>query len=184
MNTLTGQLNNHIYVYVDSTFIINDDEPKRAIEAVWFGLTSTPGRSWGCTLMLESGAVYRNIPPHAIMFNKEAWIPWTIKDAANWDCYAYEWTTVCYDYLRDLQVKTIGGHEGRYLFSTSHVKDGYTLEPEQNKEMSWIKLNNGRLAVRPTHEILFKDASFTSYFNKEWEFPTNLKVQKDVYRSE
>jgi hypothetical protein len=69
----------HKYVWVDSSFIrtggLSGFEP-----AVWFGLVSQYGRAWGLNVMLECGAVYRSLPPHAIAFRKNP-DPWTIKDA-------------------------------------------------------------------------------------------------------
>ena len=66
MSSSSASLPRHYYVWVDSAFIREGGagfEP-----AVWFGLHSHPGRAWGCHVMLECGAFYRGLPPHAIAF--------------------------------------------------------------------------------------------------------------------
>ena len=60
----TGGLPEHQYVYIDSAFCASG--PRRWLPAVWFGLVAYTGRAWGCTVLLESGAIYRNLPLHAL----------------------------------------------------------------------------------------------------------------------
>ena len=62
---LIGQLPHHQYVQVDTRFT-HTQPVLPSTPAVWFGLVSYPGRAWGCTVLLESGAVYRNLPLHAL----------------------------------------------------------------------------------------------------------------------
>lgn len=57
MYTFAGELPRHQYVWVDSRF--THTKPQGFVPAVWFALTSTPSRMWGCSVMLESGAIYR-----------------------------------------------------------------------------------------------------------------------------
>ena len=59
ISTVTGQLPRHQYVWIDTNF--THKQPHGFIPAVWFGLVSMPGRTWGCTVMLECGAIYRNL---------------------------------------------------------------------------------------------------------------------------
>ena len=66
--SLVGELPRHIYCFVDSSF--THTWPNGFIPCVWFGLVSYPGRTWGCTVMLESGSIYRNVPAHAIAFSQ------------------------------------------------------------------------------------------------------------------
>ena len=61
-------LPHHLYVWVDSAFIRKGG--KGFEPAVWFALRSEPNRAWGCTVMTEEGAVYRNLPPHSLSFSK------------------------------------------------------------------------------------------------------------------
>ena len=101
MNTLIGSLPKHQYVWVDSNFT------HRAaigfVPAVWFGLVSHPGRMWGCNVMLESGAVYRGLPLHALAHDRYPEDGWQPEHAQAWDCYGYEWTATEYTFLRSLR---------------------------------------------------------------------------------
>ena len=66
--SLVGELPRHQYVFVDSNYTHKKYEG--FIPAVWFGLVSYPARMWGCTVMFENGAIYRNIPLNALSFSK------------------------------------------------------------------------------------------------------------------
>lgn len=181
-HSLVGQLPRHLYVYVDSRF--THTEPVGFVPAVWFGLVSYPGRMWGCTVMLESGAIYRNLPPHAIAFHDSPVGLWNAQDAQTWDCYGPDFSVIEYDYLRglDCTAKANGRHHaGEYLFAVAPIGDGFSAVPEQSKEFSFIRLDNGRLTVQPTNHLAFRDKSFTI---EPFELPRGLKRQTEVYSCE
>lgn len=124
--------------------------------------------------MLECGAVYRGIPPHALAFCKEAVIDWEETDAQRWDCYGHQFSMLEYTYLRGLGcIASVGEDklEGEYLFTAVPMEDGFSRDPSQSKEFMFIELNNGRLTIQPTDKVLFRDKSF----GKEPSWPTNLK---------
>lgn len=181
-NTLTGEIPRHLYVWVDSRH--THKEPRGYIPAVWFGLVSYPGRVWGCTVMLESGSVFRNLPSHAIAFSEKPDGDWTAQDAQTWDCYGWDWSALEYAFLRGLECKVrAAGKEylGEYLFSVAPVGDGFSAYPEQSKEFSFVRLDNDHLTVQPTNHIVFRERSFT---DNKLEFPTGLKRQLDVWTTE
>lgn len=181
---MTGELPRHLYVWVDSGH--THQKPMGFVPAVWFGLVSYPGRAWGCTVMLESGAVYRNLPPHAIAFQLNPWSEseWTVQDSQTWDCYGTDFSTLEYEYLRGLECKVRANgkdHIGEYLFSVTPVGDGFSAYPDQSKEFSFIRLDNGRLTIQPTDRIVFRERSFT---DNKLEFPKGLKRQEQVWTVE
>ena len=190
--TLTGQLPRHLYCWVDSQH--THTEPCGFIPAVWFGLVSYPGRMWGCTVMLESGAIYRNLPPHAIAFSRQPTgisteqfdeYRWEPQDAQTWDCYGTDFTALEYEYLRGLDCQVVADtcfHHGSYLFTVAPVGDGYSAAPEQSKEFVFVKLDNGRLTIQPTNRVVFRDKSFTT--NDAMDFPKGLKRQTDIWSCE
>lgn len=90
--TLAGQLPRHFYCWVDTRH--THREPRGFVRAVWYGLVSYPGRMWGCTVMLESGAVFRNLPAHAIAFDSRPEGEWTPQDAQTWNCYGWDFTAL------------------------------------------------------------------------------------------
>ena len=184
IHSLVGPLPRHLYVYVDTQFTHRDIQTSRFIPAVWFGLTSTPGRVFGCTVMLESGAVYRNLPAHAIAFNNEPKGEWTERDAQTWDCYGWDWSATEYSFLRGLECKVMAGgkeHLGEYLFTVSPVGDGFSAYPEQAKEFNFVRLKSGHLTIQPTNHTVFRERSFT---DNKLEFPSPLKRQTEIYTAE
>lgn len=172
----SGNLPRHIYCYVDSSFIRREAigfEP-----CVWFGLHSHPSRAWGCHVMLECGAVYRGLPPHALGFTSSP-SPWTIEQAQAWDCYGIQFSAIEYEFLAGLRVETKTNGSGRYLFTVVPLNDGYSAEPTQSKEFMFCRMENGRLCILPTNHLLFEDKSFTS---AEW--PLDMKLSDSVWRVE
>jgi hypothetical protein len=185
--TLVGELPRHIDVWVDTKFThCNGAMETLFVPAIWFGLVSYPGRAWGCTLMLESGAVYRNLPPHALIFDMPKGFEksWSIDEAQLWDCYGTDFTTIEYELLREHRCRVMVGndeHAGEYLFTAAPVGDAWSARPEQAKEFSFIKLNIGRLTIQPTNRVLFEERAFTTR-NAHW--PTDLKRQTEIWSCE
>lgn len=175
----SGQLPHHQYCLVDARFISSGTG---FIPCVWFGLVSIPGRAWGCTIMLECGAIYRAVPPHALAFNDNPEPDWRIEHAQRWDCYGTQFSTIEYTYLRGMEVAvkcSDTSRSGEYLFTAAPIDDGFSRYPEQAKEFMFIRLGNGRLTIQPTDKVLFCDRSFGS---PEW--PTDLKTTTEVYSCE
>lgn len=180
--SLVGELPRHLYVFVDTAF--THRKSQGWMPAVWFGLVSYPARAWGCTVMLECGAIYRNLPPHALAFSENL-VPWSIKDAQTWDCYGERFTALEYSYLAGLDVVARANgqeHAGEYLFTVAPIGDGFSAYPEQAKEFSFIRLDNGRLTIQPTNNLLFRERSFTLPGDAAW--PKELKRQTEVWHCE
>lgn len=180
-----GALPKHQYVLVDTEFThVASSECPVFVPAVWFGLVSYPGRTWGLNVMLESGAVYRNLPPHAVSFTPSTPI-WSVEESQTWDCYGTQFAVIEYPYLAGLDCKVRirkTDHEGQYLFTAAPFGDGFSAYPEQSKEFSFIRLGNGRLTIQPTNNILFVEKSFTR--NPNLEFPKDLRRQKETWSCE
>jgi hypothetical protein len=156
-------------------------------DAVWFGLYSVPHRAWGCTVMLKCGALYRGLPLNALAFPSGTGEPWTLGDAQRWDCFGWNFTTIEYDYLRELDCQVwLAGKQawmrGAYMFTAEPYGDGYSLEPSQTKSHHFIELANGRIACVPGNNVLFTEASFTG--KNGVVKPTWLKVQTQVFHAE
>jgi hypothetical protein len=182
--SLVGPLPRHHYVYVDTAFTHREIQASRFIPAVWFGLTSTPGRVFGCTVMLESGAVYRSLPPHALAFSTHPEDPWIVSSAQTWDCYGTDFSTLEYPYLAGLRCIAQAGTRklpGQHLFSVAPIGDGFSAVPEQAKEFHFLHLENGRLTIQPTNRIVYEERSFTT---GPLAFPRGLARQTEVYSCE
>ena len=180
---LIGQLPHHQYCFVDTSFTHRTPETP-SIPAIWFGLVSYAGRAWGCNLLLESGAVYRNLPLHALAHKREGLDqPWEAREAQHWDCYGSGFTTLAYDTLRGLEclAKTADTTtRGEYICTIAPVGDAYSAVPSQSKELVLVSLENGRYTLQPTDRVVFRDMSFTVGDG----FPRGLRRQDETYSAE
>ena len=71
----------HRYVYVRPGFCAREWSP-----AVWYGLSATHGRAFGCHVLLESGANVVDLPLHALAHTADA-LPVTLEDVCQWDAF-------------------------------------------------------------------------------------------------
>jgi hypothetical protein len=171
----------HIYCFVQSSFV-RTGEPSGFEPAVWFGLRSYPGRAWGCHVLLENGAVVRDLPLHALAQHDEA-EPWTLEQSQHWDCYGEQFSLVRYTYLQGLEARVKCARDeqlGEYLFTACPLGDGFSAEPQQSKEFMFLALRNGRFAAQPTNRVLFIERSFT----EQAAWPTDIQRQRDVWSCE
>jgi len=178
--TFIGDLPQHQYAFVDST--VTHKTAEGFVPCIWFGIVSYPGRVWGCNVLFKNGAVYRNVPIHALAWKANPDNKWTPQDAQTWDCYGYAFSALAYASLKDVvcQVRTkTNEYRGHYLFTVAPMLDAWSARPEQAKEFSFIALDNGRYTVQPTNQLLMVDASFVK---PQW--PTDMKIQTDTYSCE
>jgi hypothetical protein len=177
--TKIGAIPTHRYIWIDSAY--THEEPVGLVEAMWVGLTAIPGRAWGINVILrDGGALYRNIPPHAVSFSEEAG-DWEMGDAQLWDCYSYDFTVLQNPIMRGMEVSVKIRDVvllGEYLFSTAHLHDGWSDTPEQDKEFIFVALINGRLTIQPTNRVRFIDRSYVT-----GTLP-KLKLQTETYSCE
>ena len=172
-------LPHHLYVHVDSAFIRRDG--KGFEPAVWFALRSEPDRAWGCHIMLECGAVYRNVPPHALAFSACPAQHWTLQDAQVWDCYGTEFDVIRYEYLVNLEARYDGSdNRATCLFTACPHSDGFSASPDQSKEFMFMRTTGDRLLIRPTNMVLFEERSFT----EDTGWPTDIATSTQVWRAE
>lgn len=179
--TLIGDLPVHQYALVDSSF--THKESQGFVPCVWFGIVSYPGRVWGCNILFQNGAVYRNVPIHALAWKEQPESMWNPKDAQSWDCYDYNFTVIEYGFLKDSHcLVRANAHEyhGRYICTIAPLYDGWSERPDQAKEFSFVALENGRFTVQPTNHLLMIEKSFVK--TPTWN--VDLKLQKTVYSCE
>lgn len=175
----SGSLPRHHYVYVEPNAIGEHGW----IQAVWFGLCSYPGRTYGCHLLLECGAVYRNVPLHQLA-TRITDTQWSPSQAQTWDCYGNEFATHEYKYLAGQRATARLSDKtecpGNYLFTAIPLADGFSAYPEQSKEFYFIALDNGRITAQPTNQVLIQERSFTTQLS----WPKFLRRQTAVWSAE
>jgi hypothetical protein len=177
--THAGALPRHLYVWVQPNTIGEHDW----LRGVWFGLTSYPGRAFGCHVLLECGAVYRNVPLHHLATHKTD-VEWEAWQAATWDAYGWQFSTIEYPFLSGMnahvKLQDKSEHDGMYMFTMVPTADAFTAEPEQGKEFYFVALENGRFTAQPTNHVLIEDKSFCR--NVEW--PKFLKRSTEWHSAE
>lgn len=181
----SGDIPVHQYCWVEQKYITNG-KLEGVEECVWFGIVAYTGRVWGCQIMLKSGAVYREVPLHALTYDKfENPFGWDAYLAQEWDCYGIQFSTLCYKYLYGLDVRARCGRDkeyaGKYLFTAIPIGDAYSEAPDEAKEFQFIQLDNGRITCQPTNRVLFIDKSFTE---RDAKWPTHLRALEQTYHAE
>ena len=182
-----GNLPRHQYVSV-CRGVMSQGQQDGWEEAVWFGLTSVPHRAWGCTVMLKCGALYRGLPLSALAHSTCGMgLEWSLGDAQRWDCFGWDFQTIIYDYLQELDcnvwVASRGDwFPGSYMFTAEPYGDAYSMEPSQTKSHHFIALNNGRITCVPGNNILWTETSFTG--KKSLAKPAWLRVQTETHHAE
>ena len=165
LHTGAGPLPRHTYCYVQSGAFGNAEWERVA----WFGQVSAPGRTWGCHLLLECGAVYRNVPLHHLAHRPND-VLWQPADAQTWDCYGAQFSALEYPFLEGVRVRVRNRARqefgGQYLFTVVPINDGFSWNPEQSKEFYFCALDNGRYTAQPTNHVLVQDKSFIT--NSDW----------------
>lgn len=173
----------HQYAYVDSTF--THREPEGFVPVVWFAVHSVAGRMFGASVLFENGAIYRDIPLHALAHEAHPAAVWRPADAQRWDAYGEQLQVVRLPYLDGLACSARVGdqtdHRGRYLFSLQPLGDDYSREPAQDKTFTLLALTNGRYTCQPTDRVLVWDESFTTH---RGEWPTVFKRARQRYSCE
>lgn len=177
--TGSGSLPTHQYCYVQPNAIGEHGW----IPVAWFALSSYPGRTWGCHVLLECGAIYRNIPLHQLASRKTE-APWLPNNAQTWDCYGYQFSVLEYTLLRSrgviARLRDGSEHAGKYLCTIIPIGDPWSAHPDQGKEFTLIALANGRYTAQPTDRTLFEDKSFT----REIGWPKWLQRQTQTWSAE
>ena len=157
-------LPHHRYVIVRGGYCTPEPVP-----AVWYGLSATSGRAFGCHVLLESGASVVDLPLHALAHRPDAPAV-SLEDVTQWDAYGD--VVECYapPYLVGLtadiltanhQAKT--GQTATLCFALDHIGDGYSVAPEQHKHLWVAEREDGAYICYPQDRYLIHEVSFTRH---------------------
>lgn len=158
----------HRYVHVIESAVHRGGAKDKTIPCVWWGLSATPGRMFGCHILLESGAMVVDLPLHCLRHKADATHRWTREQAQRWD--AYGWSVEAHEpaYLTGLVCRVLSDdHQhvtdvGDLWFLLDHVSDGYSLEPAQHKHHWVVALDDGTFTCVPQDQVLVAEKSFTT----------------------
>ena len=157
----------HRYVWVVPSFVLRE-ERTTLVPAVWVGVSVTPGRSLGCHVLLENGALVVDLPLHALRGACTNWVPRDVTELVAWDCYGWSAEAWEPEYLSGLSCGILSMDHLRVLdkgtlwFCLDHTGDGYSLAPEQHKHL-WIveRERDHVLMLLPQDRLLIEEKSFT-----------------------
>ena len=157
----------HRSVGVVPSFVLRD-EKRTLVPAVWIGVSVAAGRSIGCHVLLENGAIVVDLPLHALRGAMVEYTTLSLPELVSWDCYG--WSAEAWEppYLSGLACDILSADHkqkedrGTLWFCIDHIKDGYSLAPEQHKHL-WIveRERDHALMLLPQDRVLVEELSFT-----------------------
>lgn len=157
----------HRYIHVLSEYILQTYTTP-TVPAVWYGVSVEPGRSMGCHVLTESGAMVIDLPLHALRHDASGGdVPWTLRDASTWDGFGWAGELWEPPYLSGLSCRILStehkmtSRTGILWFCLDHLGDGFSLEPAQHKHLWVVAETNGCFAQVPQDQLLITDSSFT-----------------------
>lgn len=121
-----------------------------------FAITSILNRPLLFHVHTESGAVFSKLPIQSLCR-----IPCAVPEYQVWNALGNSIHAVTLAYLKDYWVKTKFG-EGRYMFSLDFFDGGFSEDPEQQKILHMIELQDGNYLTASNNHCLFLDSHFTT----------------------
>jgi hypothetical protein len=177
-HTLNASVPQHLYGFVQTDILQGLDGSTGFETCVIIGVTSIPSRCLHFSILCESGAQWARIPIHKLRWeqpkldavlagkgitkNKEH----PISDLQCWDCHGWDFSTVQYEYLREMgcEYRTPDGCmiPASYWFTLDHTDNGFSQYPPEHKcyHLLLLEDGSGQIAAMPNNRILWKDDSF------------------------
>lgn len=149
------------------------------------------------TVLLESGALWYELPLHALAIKESAPLL-DITECQMWDCLSSQWIAHRYDHLRHLTAfvwlnKADGSKDlarGSYMFTIDMMGTFYADHPSEHKTLNIIELDDGQVVAYPNNRCLFEDKTFTKingrlnyiqtnqhFFCETWAGPVQFKEE-------
>lgn len=175
-------------VFILNHYLNNDINDNSFTEGYLTSVKSIDGNSLSFTVLLETGALFSNLPIESIYIKKYNDINMNIKfntrQLQPYSCLDGSIQVIEYELLKHCDVKCLIGFnsiKGVYLFTIDYNGSSLADDPEQRKTHNIIALENGQLAALPNNKCLFLNKSLTD--NKDNKFPKYKRTEK-YYRSE
>jgi hypothetical protein len=159
----------HRYVWVIEAAVHRNGAKDRTLPALWWGMSATPGRMFGCHVLLESGAMVADLPLHALRHRVDATQVWYPEQAQRWDAYGWQLEAHEPSTLSGLSCRVLSEdhrqveHTGDLWFYVDHVADGYSLAPAQHKHHWIVAVQDGVFTCVPQDMVLVTESSFTRF---------------------
>ena len=156
----------HLYGYVQTDILQGLDGSAGFEPCVIIGVTSIPSRCLHFEILCESGAKWARIPIHKLRWELPDIEAHPITDLQCWDCHGWDFSTVRFEYLREMgcEYRTPEGKmiPASYWFTLDHTDNGFSQYPSEHKNYNLLLLEDGsgQIAAMPNNRILWKDDSF------------------------
>ena len=156
-------------VFIANRHLRQDSEADGYEPGYTFAIQSFKGRALQFHVLLQSGAHFRHIPLHWLVWAHTCQQTHDLPALQLWDCFSYKPVVTVFDMLKDYACEAILRDkrkiEAKYWFTVDWLPDsephaGFVLQPDQNKCAHVLLLSNGQVAALPTNRVLFKDAFF------------------------
>jgi hypothetical protein len=160
--------------------------------AVILSVRCLPGQAALFQVLLENGVVRDKLPSHALLTEPklpETDLPFHYLQI--WNCFSYNFTVTCINYLYDTRVsvymKDRKWYDGNYYATINWGSPGadsdITLaeDPVEHKSHHVILLDNGQVALQPNNRIKWSEPSFVT---KPFPEKPDYLVNKDYYNCE
>ena len=163
-----ANLPKHRYVWVSDSFVAREPEGK-LLPGIWFGVSSHPGRAFGCHVLLECGATVIDLPLHSPRWKEDAHLEsMDLSQAVQWDSFGWNVEVFESSYLSGLDVSVLSEDHrlvtstGTAWFALDWIDNGWSNYPEQHKWLWVVATASGDLMAVPQDRLLFSEASFTA----------------------
>jgi hypothetical protein len=135
-----------------------------------FGVRSVQCRALGFHVALDNGAVFWNLPIHALVHRPVApHIPLDFLEL--WDCFGPNISVTQFTFLKELRcdvlLKDRTTAQGVYMFTIDwsatdpgEIDVTFSEVPSEHKCAHLIRLDNGLFAAQPNNRVLWRQSSF------------------------
>ena len=165
-HTLNASVPQHLYGFVQKDILQGLDGDDGFEPCVIIGVTSIPSRCLHFSVLCESGAQWARIPIHKLRSEMPSIQSHPISDLQCWDSHGWDFSTVQYEYLREMgcEYRTPDGRmiPASYWFTLDHTDNGFSQYPSEHKcyHLLLLEDGSGQIAAMPNNRILWKDDSF------------------------
>lgn len=184
-----ANLPKHTYCWVRQSFVYRDGADDVLVPCIWFGISSHPGRAFGCHVLLENGALVLELPLHALVPDSRK--PFDavreIHEHQAWDAFGWDVDTFEVPYLQMLRATVLDenhkttGMEAYPVFVVDWKDNGFSDYPEQHKWLFIVETDDNRYMALPQDRLVFEDSSFTHF---DMATLSRIKRQTEVWSCE
>lgn len=176
----------HLYGYVRNSYC-SDVDPKLMVPCVIFGVEVVPGVAPMFHILREDGALYSQLPLHALAHSKLPGPAFTIRETVRWDAFGWNVSAVAYEYLRGMTFRVKRRfakkeQNATYLCTLDYFDNGWSEHPEQHKHFHLLAADDGNYLLESNDHCRVNDESFVDF--DRLKKPVQLKRNTEHWSSE